>query len=53
MDELYTAERGGGAFLNDRRLRVAGRNKPVRRVIGPACRISARPSRQRLIELRM
>jgi myo-inositol-1(or 4)-monophosphatase len=24
-DELYTAERGGGAFLNDRRLRVAGR----------------------------
>jgi myo-inositol-1(or 4)-monophosphatase len=25
MDELYTAERGGGAFLNDRRLRVAAR----------------------------
>src|SRR6218665_3536207 len=26
MDELYTAEKGGGAFLNDRqRLRVAGR----------------------------
>ncbi|WP_346911669.1 inositol monophosphatase family protein [uncultured Roseibium sp.] len=25
MDELYTAERGRGAFLNDRRLRVAGR----------------------------
>lgn len=25
MDELYTAERGGGAFMNDRRLRVAGR----------------------------
>src|SRR6201994_792820 len=24
-DELYTAERGKGAFLNDRRLRVAGR----------------------------
>ncbi len=24
-DELYTAERGGGAFLNDRRLRVASR----------------------------
>ena len=23
MDELYTAERGGGAFMNDRRLRVA------------------------------
>ena len=25
-DELYTAERGKGAFLNDRRLRVAARN---------------------------
>jgi len=25
MDEFYTAERGKGAFLNDRRLRVAGR----------------------------
>lgn len=24
-DELYTAERGGGAFMNDRRLRVAAR----------------------------
>ncbi|MHB2267614.1 inositol monophosphatase family protein [Aliihoeflea sp. PC F10.4] len=27
MDELYTAERGGGAFMNDRRLRVAARSK--------------------------
>ncbi|MEK1891603.1 MAG: inositol monophosphatase family protein [Phyllobacterium sp.] len=34
MDELYTAERGGGAFLNDRRLRVAGRTKLVDAVIG-------------------
>src|ERR1044071_9215047 len=25
MDELYTAEKGKGAFLNDRRLRVAAR----------------------------
>src|SRR5690606_36101914 len=25
MDELYTSERGGGSFLNDRRLRVAAR----------------------------
>lgn len=25
MDELYTAEHGGGAFLNDRRMRVAAR----------------------------
>jgi myo-inositol-1(or 4)-monophosphatase len=34
MDELYTAERGGGAFLNDRRLRVAGRSKLSDCVIG-------------------
>lgn len=34
MDELYTAERGGGAFLNDRRLRVAARTKLVDSVIG-------------------
>ena len=27
LDELYTAEKGGGAFLNDRRLRVAARAK--------------------------
>ncbi|MFC4623669.1 inositol monophosphatase family protein [Daeguia caeni] len=34
LDELYTAERGGGAFLNDRRLRVAARTKLVDAVIG-------------------
>ncbi|MEQ1952340.1 inositol monophosphatase family protein [Mesorhizobium sp. CN2-181] len=34
MDELYTAERGGGAFLNDRRLRVAARAKLSDAVIG-------------------
>ena len=34
MDELYTAERGGGAFLNDRRLRVAARKVLSDAVIG-------------------
>lgn len=34
MDELYTAERGGGAFMNDRRLRVASRSKLADTVIG-------------------
>jgi myo-inositol-1(or 4)-monophosphatase len=34
MDELYTAERGGGTFLNDRRLRVAARNKLTDAVVG-------------------
>ncbi|KQR75845.1 inositol monophosphatase family protein [Rhizobium sp. Leaf341] len=32
-DELYTAERGGGAFLNDRRLRVAARRSLADAVI--------------------
>ena len=34
MDELYTAERGGGAFFNDRRMRVAARTKLPECVIG-------------------
>ncbi|MGB8819523.1 MAG: inositol monophosphatase family protein [Rhizobiaceae bacterium] len=34
MDELYTSERGGGAYLNDRRLRVAGRTKLTDAVVG-------------------
>lgn len=34
MDELYTAERGGGAYLNDRRLRVAARNRLSDAVVG-------------------
>lgn len=33
-DELYTAERGGGAFLNDRRLRVAARGELADAVVG-------------------
>lgn len=34
MDELYTAERGNGAFLNDRRMRVAARRTLPDCVIG-------------------
>ena len=34
IDELFTAERGGGAFLNDRRLRVSARGKLSDSVIG-------------------
>ena len=33
-DELYTAERGGGAFLNDRRLRVGARRALSDCVVG-------------------
>lgn len=34
MDELYSAERGQGAFLNDRRLRVANRRELAECVMG-------------------
>lgn len=40
-DELYTAERGGGAFLNDRRLRVAPARLCPMRWLPRAPRISA------------
>ena len=33
-DELYSAEKGGGAFLNDRRLRVAARQSLPEAVLG-------------------
>jgi len=34
QDELYTAEKGGGAFLNDRRIRVAARSRLPECVLG-------------------
>ncbi|MCX2697288.1 MULTISPECIES: inositol monophosphatase family protein [Ochrobactrum] len=53
MDELYTAERGGGAFLNDRRLRVAARTKLVDCVIGTGIPHLGRPGHGHyLVELR-
>ena len=46
IDELFTAERGKGAFLNDRRLRVAARKRLADAVI--ACGAAAsRPRRPR------
>lgn len=52
-DELYTAERGGGAFLNDRRLRVASRTKLVDTVIGTGVpNIGRGHHGQYLVELR-
>ena len=53
MDELYTAERGGGAFLNDRRMRVAARRKLSDSVIGTGIPHLGRGEHGRsLIELR-
>jgi myo-inositol-1(or 4)-monophosphatase len=36
MNELFVAERGGGAFLNDRRLRVSSRTELIDSVIATA-----------------
>jgi hypothetical protein len=44
-DELFTAERGGGAFMNDRRIRVAASRPDERRRI--ATGTPARPRRFR------
>jgi myo-inositol-1(or 4)-monophosphatase len=45
LNELYAAERGGGAFLNDRRLRVAGRRSFADAVITTGMPHSGRPGR--------
>ena len=42
--ELFTAERGKGAFLNDRRIRVAARTELSAAVIGTGIPHSGRPS---------
>jgi len=51
MDELFTAEKGGGAWLNDRkRLRVAGRKHLVDAVV--ATGINSRGTAADLLQLR-
>lgn len=53
MDELYVAERGGGAFLNDRRLRVAQRRALEDCVVGTGIPHLGRPEQGRaLLEMR-
>ena len=43
LNELYVGERGGGAFLNDRRLRVAGRRNLAEAVIATGMPSVGRP----------
>lgn len=43
-DELFTAEKGGGAFLNDRRLRVAARREMAEAMIGTGIPGLGRPN---------
>lgn len=53
LNELYVAERGSGAFLNDRRLRVAGRRKLEDSVISVAIpAIGRKEHDQRITETR-
>lgn len=42
-DELYTAEKGGGAFLNDRRLRVAARKHMAESLFATGIPFQGRP----------
>lgn len=53
MDELYTTERGGGSFLNDRRMRVAARRDLTDTVIATGIPHFGRPDHGKaLVELR-
>ena len=53
LDELYTAEKGSGAFVNDRRLRVSARREMADCVIGTGIPHLGRPDHQGyLAELR-
>lgn len=49
-DELYTAERGGGAFLNDRRIRVAARRDLTEAVIATGIPHLGKPAHDRFRE---
>src|SRR5690606_25250465 len=42
MDELYTAEKGNGAWLNNRRLRVASRKSLADAVVGTGIKLTGR-----------
>jgi myo-inositol-1(or 4)-monophosphatase len=50
MDELYTAEKGKGAFLNDRRLRVAARKTLGDAVIATGIPHRGRPGHARFLD---
>ncbi len=49
-DELYWAEKGEGAWLNDRRLRVSGRVDPTECLFATGLPFKGIPGRQRALE---
>src|SRR5690349_7303153 len=50
LNELYVAERGGGAFLNDKRLRVAGRRRLADAVVTTGLPHIGRPGREAQVD---
>lgn len=50
MDELFTAEKGRGAFMNDRRIRVAGRRDMLQSVFVTGIPHLGRPAHGEFIE---
>ncbi len=50
MDELYTAEKGKGAFMNDRRLRVANRKEMLESVFTTGIPHLGRPAHKDFLE---
>jgi myo-inositol-1(or 4)-monophosphatase len=50
LDELYTAEKGKGAFLNDRRLRVANRRTLSDAVVSLGIPPKGRPGHKRFLD---
>jgi len=49
LDEMFWAEKGGGAWLNDRRLRVAGRKRLSAAVIATGIPVADWPGQERYL----
>ena len=49
-DELFWAEKGEGAWLNDRRIRVSGRRDPNECLFATGLPFAGRPGRERALE---
>jgi myo-inositol-1(or 4)-monophosphatase len=49
LDELFAAEKGRGAWLNERRLRVAGRRKLTESILATGIPFAGRPGHERFL----
>ena len=48
-DEMFTAEKGSGAWLNDRRLRVSGRRSMIEMIFGTGVPFGGNPNLERTL----